>query len=206
MAVQTQFQFRRGTAAQWTSANPILAAGEFGYEADTGKGKIGNGATAWTSLPYVIGAFDANQLTGTTLAPTVVSSALTSVGTLGALGVTGAIQAGSINVTGNVIYNIATNAQGGTTYTLAQTDAGKIVELSNSSGCTVTIPTNASVPLAVGTQINLLQTSSGQVTVAAAGGVTVNANPGLKLRAQWGFATLIKRSSDLWVLVGDLTA
>lgn len=206
MAVQTQFQFRRGTAAQWTSANPILAAGEFGYEADTGKGKIGNGSTAWSSLPYVIGAFDANQLTGTTLAPTVVSSALTSVGTLGSLGVTGAVQAGSINVTGNVIYNIATNAQGGTTYTLSQTDAGKIVELSNSLGCVVTIPTNASAPLPVGTQINLLQTSSGQVTVAAAVGVTVNANPGLKLRAQWGFATLIKRSSDLWVLVGDLTA
>jgi hypothetical protein len=206
MAVQTQFQFRRGTAAQWTSANPILAAGEFGYEADTGKGKIGNGSTAWTSLPYVIGAFDANQLTGTILAGTVVSSSLTSVGTLGALGVTGAIQAGSINVTGNVIYNIATNAQGGTTYTLSQTDSGKIVELSNSAGCVVTIPTNATAPLPVGTQINLLQTSSGQVTVAAAGGVTVNANPGLKIRAQWGFATLIKRSSDVWVLVGDLTA
>jgi hypothetical protein len=206
MAVQTQFQFRRGTAAQWTSADPILAAGEFGYESDTGKGKIGNGSTAWSGLNYVIGAFAASQLTGTTLAPTVVSSSLTSVGTLGALGVTGAIQAGSINVTGNVVYNIATNAQGGSTYTIAQTDAGKVVELSNSVGVTLTVPTNATVPLAIGTQINLLQTNSGQVTVAAAGGVTVNGTPGLKLRTQWSFATLIKRSSDLWVLVGDLTA
>ena len=206
MAVQTQFQFRRGTAAQWTSANPILAAGEFGYESDTGKGKIGNGSSTWTSLTYVIGAFDASQLTGTTLAGNVVSSSLTSVGTLGALGVTGAIQAGSINVTGNVIYNIATNAQGGSTYTLSQTDAGKVVELSNSVGVTLTVPTNATVPLAIGTQINLLQTNSGQVVVAAAGGVTVNGTPGLKLRTQWSFATLIKRSSDVWVLVGDLTA
>jgi hypothetical protein len=206
MAVQTQFQFRRGTAAQWTSANPILAAGEFGYESDTNKGKIGNGSTAWTGLNYVIGAFDASQLTGTTLAGTVTSSSLTTLGTLGALGVTGAIQAGSINVTGNVVYNIGTNAQGGSTYTLAQTDAGKIVELSNSGGCVVTVPTNASVPVSIGTQINLLQTSSGQVSVTVASGVTVNATPGLKIRAQWGFATLIKRSSDLWVLVGDLIA
>lgn len=55
MAVVTQFQFRRGTAAQWTSTNPTLASGEFGYETDTGKGKIGDGTTAWTSLSYAVG-------------------------------------------------------------------------------------------------------------------------------------------------------
>ncbi len=43
---------RRGTAAAWTSANPTLAAGEPGYETDTGKIKIGDGSTAWTSLAY----------------------------------------------------------------------------------------------------------------------------------------------------------
>lgn len=47
-----QFQFRRGTAAQWTAANPILASGEMGLETDTAKFKIGNGATAWISLSY----------------------------------------------------------------------------------------------------------------------------------------------------------
>jgi len=45
-------QIRRGTAAQWTSANPTLAQGEMGVETDTLKVKIGNGSTAWTSLPY----------------------------------------------------------------------------------------------------------------------------------------------------------
>jgi hypothetical protein len=54
MAVVTQFQFRRGTASQWTSANPTLASGEFGYETDTGKAKIGNGSTAWNSLSYAL--------------------------------------------------------------------------------------------------------------------------------------------------------
>jgi hypothetical protein len=43
---------RRGTATQWTSANPILSAGEFGYETDTKKLKIGNGTSAWSALPY----------------------------------------------------------------------------------------------------------------------------------------------------------
>jgi hypothetical protein len=46
-----QIQLRRGTAAQWTAANPILVAGEPGLETDTQKLKIGDGTTAWASLP-----------------------------------------------------------------------------------------------------------------------------------------------------------
>jgi hypothetical protein len=45
-------QVRRDTAANWTSANPTLAAGETGFETDTRLTKVGNGSTAWTSLPY----------------------------------------------------------------------------------------------------------------------------------------------------------
>jgi len=48
-------QMRRGTAAQWSTANTVLADGEWGYETDTKKLKIGNGATAWNSLSYTIG-------------------------------------------------------------------------------------------------------------------------------------------------------
>jgi hypothetical protein len=50
-----QIQLRNGTAAQWTAANPTLAAGEVGTETDTSKLKIGNGSTAWSSLPYASG-------------------------------------------------------------------------------------------------------------------------------------------------------
>jgi hypothetical protein len=46
-----QIQVRRDTAANWTSVNPTLVAGEIGFETDTGKHKIGTG-TAWNSLPY----------------------------------------------------------------------------------------------------------------------------------------------------------
>lgn len=47
-----QFQFRRDTAANWTSANPLLASGEFGLETNTNLFKIGDGVTLWNSLPY----------------------------------------------------------------------------------------------------------------------------------------------------------
>lgn len=52
MPAITVLQSRRGTAAQWTTANPILASGEFGYETDTKKLKLGDGTTAWTALAY----------------------------------------------------------------------------------------------------------------------------------------------------------
>ena len=49
-----QLQFRRGTAAQWASANTTLAQGELGLELDTSYFKIGDGNTAWTNLGYSI--------------------------------------------------------------------------------------------------------------------------------------------------------
>jgi hypothetical protein len=47
-----QIQFRNGTAAQWVTANPILAMSELGLENDTSLYKIGNGVTTWNSLAY----------------------------------------------------------------------------------------------------------------------------------------------------------
>jgi hypothetical protein len=46
----TRMQQRRGTASEWTAADPVLAAAEFGYETDTGKFKIGDGVNAWSTL------------------------------------------------------------------------------------------------------------------------------------------------------------
>jgi len=48
----TKIQIRRDSASNWTSNNPTLSAGEFGFETDTGKFKIGTGSSAWTSLSY----------------------------------------------------------------------------------------------------------------------------------------------------------
>lgn len=98
------------------------------------------------------------------------------------------------------------NAQTGTTYTLVLGDAGKLVTLSNASPITLTVDTNANAAFAVGTHIDLTQIGAGQVTVAAAGGVTVGSTPTLKLRAQYSVATLVKTGTDTWLLAGDLAA
>ena len=67
MAVQ--IQLRRDTSTNWTSANPTLALGELGLETDGYKYKIGEGATAWTSLGYAelagTDVFTINEQTGT---------------------------------------------------------------------------------------------------------------------------------------------
>lgn len=47
---------RRGTAAEWTAADPVLAAGEIGFETDTSKFKFGDGVTAWSSIEYFVSA------------------------------------------------------------------------------------------------------------------------------------------------------
>jgi hypothetical protein len=108
--------------------------------------------------------------------------------------------------TGNIVLSeIATSAQTAS-YTLVAGDRGKLVEMNVGSANTLTVPLNSTVAYPVGTQIDILQVGSGQTTVAGAAGVTINGTPGLKIRAQWGGATLIKRATDTWVLIGDLIA
>jgi hypothetical protein len=52
VASAATIKLRRDSAADWTSNNPTLSEGEVGYETDTGKFKIGDGSTGWTTLVY----------------------------------------------------------------------------------------------------------------------------------------------------------
>ena len=98
-------------------------------------------------------------------------------------------------------------AQKTDSYTLSNlTERDTLIEINKSTATTLTIPTNATIAYPVGTSIDILQTGTGQVTIAGAGGVTVNSTPGLKLRTQWSSATLFKRGTDTWVVYGDLSA
>jgi hypothetical protein len=102
---------------------------------------------------------------------------------------------------------IPLNAQTGTTYTLAAGDAGELVTLANASAITLTVPTNASVPFAIGTQITITRAGAGALTVVGDTGVTVNSADGfLKLRTQWSSGTLIKLNTNSWILIGDLSS
>jgi len=113
---------------------------------------------------------------------------------------------GDIDITGTVVAQSTLNAQTGTTYTTVLADASKLVTLSNGSAITLTIPPNSSVAYPTGTKIDLAQLGAGQVTVAEGSGVTVNATPTKKLRAQYSAATCIKTATDTWLLVGDLAS
>lgn len=97
------------------------------------------------------------------------------------------------------------NAQTGTTYTLASTDAGGLITCANASAITVTIPTNAAVAFAVGTQIGVMQTGAGQVTFTGAAGVTVNSyNSAKKIVGNGGLVVLVKTATNTWQAAGAL--
>ena len=92
-------------------------------------------------------------------------------------------------------------------YTLgALTERDSLIEVSHTGGSavSVTIPADSTLNFPIGTSIDVLQTNTGSVAIAGAGGVTVNATPGLTLRTQWSSATLLKRAANTWVVYGDL--
>jgi hypothetical protein len=92
-------------------------------------------------------------------------------------------------------------------YTLALADAGKIVEGNKSTAMTITVPANTSVAFTVNTRIDVVQYGLGQVSLAGAGGVNIRSVGGkLKLATQYSSASLYKRATDEWVLVGDLVS
>lgn len=98
------------------------------------------------------------------------------------------------------------NSQTGTSYVLEASDTGKLLEMDNAAANTVTIPTNATVSFDIGTKIDIIQMGAGQTTFVAAGGVTILSGGGLlSLNAQYSAATLIKRATNEWVLIGDLS-
>jgi hypothetical protein len=138
-------------------------------------------------------------------------------GSLDALAV-GALEATTVTPSSGVVFSDGTQTLEGTpsrtpiiqktaSYTLsALTERDSLIEVASASGTTITIPLNSAVAYPVGTSIDILQTSTGQVTIAGDAGVTVNSTPGLKLRTQWSTATLFKRATNTWVVYGDLTA
>ncbi len=97
----------------------------------------------------------------------------------------------------------ALRSESTTARTLAASDAKKYIRCSNSAAVSVTVPPDASVPYAVGTEIILEQSGIGQVTVVAGSGVTIRTSLTLKTRAQYSSLTLKKVAVNEWVAGGD---
>ncbi|RTL52899.1 MAG: hypothetical protein EKK40_07050 [Bradyrhizobiaceae bacterium] len=97
------------------------------------------------------------------------------------------------------------NNQTGTTYTFALSDNGAYVRFSNASAITVTIPSNASVALPVGAQIDVFQKGVGKVTFVGAVGVSINsAGSWLSLSSQGAGGSWVKVDTNEWDFVGNI--
>jgi hypothetical protein len=182
MSVVTQIQVRRGTASQWTSADTVLSSGEWGFETDTGKVKIGDGTTAWTALGYT-GAGDVT-LTGT---QTLTNKTLTTP---------------KITLT----YSAKID-----NYTFADGDQGNVFSMNAATAKEFRIPTDATFNFGIGTQFNVFWiTGAGQPKiVAVTPGTTAVISTGAtsaspNLRIANSMASCLKIAANSWIVLGDI--
>lgn len=104
------------------------------------------------------------------------------------------------------VHNANIQVNSGTSHTLTINDGHRIVEMTNSSANTVTVPPNSSVAFLTGTIIYVTQMGTGQTTIVEGSGVTIRTAETLILNKQYAVATLYKRGTNEWVLSGYLQA
>lgn len=105
--------------------------------------------------------------------------------------------------TGSVTTNVVTAS----TYTLSLGDAGNVVEQNSSGLLTITVPTDAAVPIPIGYAVEVTLYGTGSVTFVAAGGVSLLSPGGaLRLTTRYASAALRKRSATEWVVSGYTVA
>jgi len=218
-------QIRRDTTLNWNTNDPILLDGEFGYETDTGRYKIGNGIDVWSDLIYSLvgitgptggtGATGATGLTGSTgitgptgsqgiQGPTGDTGPTGPTGSQGPIGNTG--QNGITGATGADTSILSINAQS-TNYILQLSDKGNLVEISSSSNFSITVPLDSSVSFPVGSQILVVRGGTGNLGITGSSGVTLNSSQNyFNLNYQYSAATLVKKGTDIWYVFGDLKA
>ena len=126
-----RMQQRRGLASQWTLSNPILAAGEIGFELDTSQFKIGNGTTPWVDLSYFQNSADVQALIDE-----LIGAAPEALDTLQEL-------AAAIENNPNFFTDVADDIATAETNANAYTD-GKISDLNLSGGTTGQVAQKAS--------------------------------------------------------------
>jgi hypothetical protein len=186
------------TGIKWTAATDLISA-------------------ASTCTSGKVQLEDSTSSTSTTKAatPNSVKTVNDSLGTLSGTVSTISTNLGTLSTTvsgiytdlGNLTVNI--NPQVKTTdYTLTNSDSGKTIIMNVSSGTAViTIPTEASADFYDNSKIDIVQVGSIQVSFVAASGVTINSKNGnKKIASRYSGATLLKLSSDNWLLIGDLIA
>lgn len=195
--------------------NPSIAHSLYNLQTQISNLVLGVPASAWTGKGAIVTASAAST---TVALPVGINGAVLTADSTKTSGLSWVVPEVTLinNVTlvnktlSSAVINLSFNQQTGS-YPLVLSDSSKIIEISSTSSNTVTIPDNASVPFPNGTQITIIQTNTGQTTVVGASGVTLNCTPQSvansgKLRSQWSSLTLIKRDTNTWIAIGDLTA
>ena len=137
MARNALIQLRRDTAANWTSVNPTLAAGEQGFETDTGKFKIGTGSTAWTSLSYAPNTNVSGTVTSSGYVEKwLINTIDTSIGNLSLNASTNTSYLYTMPQTSNFTLNVRGNASTTLNNTMATGDQLTITFIYNNSSAT----------------------------------------------------------------------
>jgi hypothetical protein len=221
-------QQRRDTAANWTSNNPTLAAGELGLETDTGLIKIGTGSTAWTALAYAATGTVTSVTAGTglsggaitdsgtisintavtadlTTAQTLTNKTLTTP-TISTPSITGAVTAPAVANSGDGYGYIGTpQASKADNYTLVLADAGKDIFVTVTAK-TITIPANSSVAFQIGTGFTVTNESAVTTTIAITTDTLILANSastGSRTLAPYGVAVFKKITATKWIGSGN---
>lgn len=197
---------RRGQDTEWTAANPTLYNGEMGYELNTGKFKIGDGLTRWTSLPYAaqkgetgsVGATGPRGPGGGDIGPTGPTGA-SPTGPTGATGpmpdLTNITITGG-TITGGTITGVESivNLQTNTSYSLQLSDSAKVINCTNSATFHLNLPAN----LPVGFQCLVYQGGIGQVWMNPDSGATlVNRSGFLRTAGLYAATALVVVSNTL---------
>jgi len=89
-----------------------------------------------------------------------------------------------------------------TSFTLALTDAGEYIRCTAATAITITVPPQSSVTWLADTEIYFEQNNTGQITIAAGAGVTINSSETLKSFARYSVIALKRVASDTWTLIG----
>lgn len=216
---RTIIQLRRDLAANWTSNNPTLAAGEVGFETDTNKFKIGDGTTAWETLPYAPAGLTYLTTSGTTSTVSVARATNLAGGGAGSVPYNTAANTTTFLAAGNSGYFLKSNGSSAPSWVLprldelASTTAAQlrgIISGTTGTGNAVFASSPTLTSPVISTSLIVNGASSGVTTITANASGTV----ALALPATSGTVALAgdvttnfvsKTSTDTQVLAASLT-